>query len=117
MKGGYLIVLVVSAAALSLSGCDQVAFDPIHGRLRGDWTVNEQAECEVPRGVPVIAKVQVRNVYRWRVRMPKNAVPWIEGAGAVVRKPLRPLPSSLAAGAVAEAWWLMDGEVPVGAMK
>jgi len=108
------IALLATIVVLSLAGCDQVAFDPIHGRLRGDWTVNEQAECEVPRGVPVIAKVQVRNVYRWRVRMPKNAIPWIEGAEAVVWKPLRPLPSSLAAGAVSEAWWLMEGEVPVG---
>lgn len=100
--------------ALFLSGCDRIAFDPSPARLQGEWTVNQGSDCEVPRGVPVLAKVQVRNTYRWRVQLPADAVPALGGLEEAVWKALRALPPSLASGAEAEAWWLLEGDLPAG---
>ncbi len=101
-------------ALMSLCGCDQVAFEPIYGRLRCTWSLNDRLECEVPAGVPVVAKVQVRNIYRWRVRVPLGAGPMVTSGAGVTWKPLRSLPATLGAGEEAEASWLMEGTLSPG---
>jgi hypothetical protein len=111
--GGWGALVLAMAGA----GCDRLAFDPVRGRLEAVWTVNQQAACEVPQGVPVLVKVEVRNRYRFRVRVPAGAVPGVEGAPEVSWKVLRSLPASLGPGAVAEAWWLLQGQPSAGSYE
>lgn len=105
--------LILAAWTVLAAGCDWLAVSPVPGRLRAVWTVNQLPECEVPKGVPVLVKVQVRNLSRWRVRVPEVAGPGVAGT-EVAWKLLRSLPSTMDAGAVAEAWWLMEGQLPAG---
>lgn len=103
------------AGVLLVAGCDRIAVEPGAGRLQGEWTVNQMPECEIPRGVPVLAKLRVRNVDRWRVKLPENVAPdWGGGDGEVTWRVLRPLPGSVAPGAEVEAWWLLEGDVAAG---
>jgi hypothetical protein len=108
------MIFLLVASSLAMQGCDKIALEPIHGRLRSAWTLNDQTSCEVPSGGPVLAKVRIRNVYRWRVRMPGDVAPQVAGAEGIRWKVLRPLPVTLAAGDEIEGSWLMEGTLRPG---